>query len=595
MATTTPPAVEPSPPDVKEPTASSSMRERARKLTPFRIVSTLIVLVFVVLVVYPLGTVVYRLFVPDGSPSLAPFREAFSQPGIGKVILNTVILVAVSGVLSLIIGSFLAWLSERTDARLKPIAAMLPIMPFLLPPIGGAIGWTILLSDKAGYLNVLIRSALSLVGVHMDTGPFDVYSWYGMIILYTLYQIPFAFMLVSAGLNSIDPQLEEAARMSGHGRLATLRKVTFPALKPSIGGAGLLMVWFGFSLFAIPVIIGPRAGIEVLAVRIVNLLTFSYPAQIEPAVGLSSVLVVFVGTAWYFQGRILRSGRNAAVGGKGRRSAPQRLGIWRRPAQGVLLLYPLLTLVLPIIAFLIVAFTGYWSANIRWSAVSFKMFDTVLFQNVQNQDALKTSLMLAVLGATIGIVVATLIALRLRGMGRARGRVIDAIIKLPVIFSPIVVGVAFILSLGGSPFSLSGTFVILLLAYLVLFIPQGTVTADAAAAQIAPELIEAARVSGANENRILRRIQLPLMMPSLAGGWALMFVWMVGELNASALLAGAGTQVIGFQILDIVTSGTLGVLSAIVLLLTLANVIIIGLSVLLTRSRLFTGVRTVAN
>ncbi|HEY1485331.1 MAG TPA: hypothetical protein VGF84_04450, partial [Micromonosporaceae bacterium] len=68
---------------------------------------------------------------------------------------------------------------------------------------------------------------------------------------------------------------------------------------------------------------------------------------------------------------------------------------------------------------------------------------------------------------------------------------------------------------------------------------------------------------------------------------------MVGELNASALLAGAGTQVIGFQLLDIVTSGTLGVLSALVLLLTVANLIIIGLSVLLTRSKVFSGVRTV--
>jgi iron(III) transport system permease protein len=589
----TPPAVESSPPPVAKVPLTGRLRERARKLTPFRVVTGLVVLVFALLVVYTLGTVVFRLFFPNGGFSLAPFRLAFTQPGIGKVILNTIIIVAVSGVLSLIIGSLLAWISERTDARLRPIASLLPVMPFLLPPIGGAIGWTILLSDKAGYLNVILRWLLDHVGVHLQTGPFNVYSWYGMIILYTLYQIPFAFMLVSAGLNSIDPQLEEAARVSGYGRLKTLRKVTLPALKPSIGGAGLLMVWFGFSLFAVPIIIGPRANIEVLAVRIVNLLTFSYPAQIEPAVGLSSVLVVFVGAAWYFQGRILRSGRNAAVGGKGRRADPQKLGIWRRPAQAVLLLYPLLTLVLPVIAFLIVALTGYWSANIRWGNASFKMFQTVIFQNFQTQTALKTSVILGVVGATIGIVAATLVALYLRRAGRVRGRVVDAIIKLPAIFSPIVVGVAFILSVGGSPLELSGTFTILLLAYVVLFIPQGTVTADTAAAQIAPELIEAARISGAAENRILRRIQLPLMFPSLAAGWALMFVWMVGELNASALLAGAGTQVIGFQLLDIVTSGTLGVLSALVLLLTVANLIIIGLSVLLTRSKVFSGVRTV--
>ncbi|HVW42134.1 MAG TPA: iron ABC transporter permease [Amycolatopsis sp.] len=592
MTTTAAPLAPPPPPPVKAPLAARA-RERIRSLTPFRVVTGLVVLVFALLVLYTLGTVVFRLFFPDGGFSLAPFRLAFTQPGIGKVILNTVIIVASSGVLALVVGSLLAWISERTDARLRPIAALLPVVPFLLPPIGGAIGWTVLLSDNAGYLNVILRWLLDHVGVHLESGPFNIYSWYGMIILYTLYQIPFAFMLVSAGLSSIDPQLEEAARVSGYGKLKTLRKVTLPALKPSIGGAGLLMVWFGFSLFAVPVIIGPRSGIEVLAVRIVNLLTFSYPAQIEPAVGLASVLVLFVGAAWYFQGRILRSGRNAAVGGKGRRAAPQKLGIWRRPAQALLLLYPVLTLVLPVIAFLIVALTGYWSANVRWDNTSFKMFETVIFKNFQTQLALKTSVILALVGATIGIVAATLIALYLRRAGRIRGRFVDAVIKLPAIFSPIVVGVAFILSVGGTPLNLSGTFLILLLAYLVLFIPQGTVTADAAAAQIAPELIEAARLSGASENRILRRIQLPLMLPSLAAGWSLMFVWMVGELNASALLAGAGTQVIGFQLLDIVTSGTLGVLSALVLLLTVVNLIIIGLSALLTRSRVFTGVRTV--
>ena len=71
----------------------------------------------------------------------------------------------------MLIGSALAWLNERTDARMGLMSDALPLLTFVLPPIAGAIGWVLLLSPGAGYINVMFRTVLSWFGIRMATGP----------------------------------------------------------------------------------------------------------------------------------------------------------------------------------------------------------------------------------------------------------------------------------------------------------------------------------------------------------------------------------------------------------------------------------------
>ena len=518
-----------------------------------------------------------RLFYNEGTLDLSPLTDTFSQPGLWGLVRNTFVAVGFSSILGLLIGSSFAWITERTDATLGRVTALLPIAPYLLPPIAGAIGWTLLLSEKAGFLNGIIRGGLGYIGIDISTGPFDVYSWPGLIVLYTMYQIPYAYLMVSAGLRNADPQMEEQARVSGASALRAFRTVTLPALKPSLGAAFLLMIWFGFSFFSVPAVIGTQTGIDVLAVRIVELLNFTYPPEIGKAVGLSLFLIVTVGVAWYLQGRVLKSNKHAAVGGKGRRHTRRPLGKWKKPAQAVLVAYLMAVLVLPLIAFVVVALNGYWTLDIGWSSLNFGSMRKSLFDDPMTGDALSTSIRLALTGATLGMLVASIISLFLRQKRRG-GRLVDAVIKAPAVFSPVVVGLGFVLAFSGAPFSLNGTFMILLLCYLVLFIPQGTVSADAAAAQVGEELPEASRVSGATASRTYWRVNFPLMLPGLLSGWALLFVWMVGELNASAILAGTSTPVIGFRIFDVFVNGNYALLSSLILALTVVNVVVISLA-----------------
>jgi iron(III) transport system permease protein len=544
----------------------------------FNIASAGIGVVFGAIVVYALVRLAIRLFFKDGALDSGLLGRILAYPGLGQMLLNTVAFVLISMVLALIIGAIFAWLMERTDARIGWLSGIMPMLPLLLLPISGAIGWVFLLAPNAGFINVMLRGMMGWFGVDLASGPLNVYSWPGMILLYTAYAIPYAFLMISTGLKTSDSSLEEASRVSGASLPRTLWRVTIPALRPSLGAAALYMIWFGFSFYSVPVVIGTQLNVQVLSVEIVRLITFSYPADLGVAAGLSVFLIAAIGTTWYFQGRILRANHYASLGGKGVRSTPVKLGKWRLPAHIVLIIYVLLTFVFPLLAQAMVALSGYWTADIDWATLNPTRLWTGVTANLPAQTALLNSVGLALLGATIAILAAAVFSTYLRSTNSWWARALDGIVKLPSAVSAIVIGLAFVLAFSGPPFKLSNTFAILLIAYVVLFLPQATISADAAAAQIDKQLAEASRVSGAGGGRTFGRITLPLMLPGLVAGWGLLFVWITSELNASIMLAGTRVPIVGFQILQTFETGGFAVLASLSLVITVINVIVLTAS-----------------
>jgi iron(III) transport system permease protein len=576
--------------------AGGAARRRglARRLPGgFDAVTLLIAAVFIAIVVIPLGQVLLRLFWVDGEFTLEPIRRTLAVPDLGSLLLDTIVLVLASSALAFVIGVLLAWLNERTNARMGLLTDALPLLPFLLPPVAGAVGWTMLLSPRAGLLNDWIRDALAVVGIELQEGPLDINSWYGLILVMAFYAVPFVFMNASAGLRNLDPGLEEASRLSGSSTLRTLRKVTLPAVAPSLGAGVLLAVWFGFGMFSIPAIIGAPAGIDVISVRIVELLTFTFPPETDIAIGLSGFVVLFVGLAYWLQVRILRRGRYATVTGKGARAKTIDLGSWKWPVRLMVLGYVLISTILPIIALVLVSLNGFWTPNIAWENLSFSALQEAVFDDATTVKALGNSLMLGVVGGLIGIIGAAMIALYVARRRTALAKGIDAAIKLPAAISNMVIAVGILLLLAGAPFYLSGTLVILLIGYLALYLPQASIAADAAVSGVGKELPEASAISGARPARTFGQVYLPLMIPGLVAGWALLFIRMVGDLTASAILAGTANPVVGFRILEVFTSGSFALLASLstVLVLITATVLVVVLAYTRRKSKLGVSAR----
>lgn len=551
---------------------------RSRQISLFAILASLLAVVTVALVLYPLLLTLIRFFFRNGRLELSSFSQAFNQPGTGQMLINTLIVVAASTFLAVVIGSLFAWLNERTDARIGFLSDTLPIIPLMIPPLVGTIGWILLATPGPGFLNGILRSIAHLLGIHTGlTGPLNIYSWPGLIFLYVLYLVPQVYLMVAAGLRNLDGALEEASRANGASPLRTLIRVTLPAVRPSIGAGAFLALLIAMAMFSVPVLIGTGARIDVLTVRIVDLMTTQFPAQTNIAVVWGLVMMMAIGAMWLLQVRFIGSARHATVGaGRSSTFTRVRLGRWRWVARATMVVYMIATSLAPLIAVFIVSLQPFWNPHIDFHLLNFSSYNTLLFVQTLTRSSFKNSVILGVIGATVAILAAAVSAVYIR---RSRNwivkRVIDGTTKLPGAFSAVVIAVALIAAFGGPPFRLSGTLAILLIAYLIFYMPQATITASSSLAQIDGSLSEASLICGASEGRTFRKVLVPLMLPGLTAGWVFVFVLMIGDVTGSVMLATTTTPVVGYTMLDLFTNGTYPLVAAMGALVSVVTSIIV--------------------
>ena len=524
------------------------------------------------LVLYPLVRMLLTVFFPGGELDLSAFSEVAQLSWLGSTLRDTAFVVAVAGGLALLAASLLAWLNERTDARMGWLSEALPIIPLLIPPIALGIGWLLLLSPGAGSINVLLRNVLNLEGT---SGPINIYSLPGLIFLYSLELFPFAYLIMSSALRNLDSSVEEASRMSGAGPLSTLRRVTLPAVRPALGASALLVLVMGLALFSAASLVGRGARVDILSVRIVELLKSSFPPETGQAVVLSTFILLVIGAGGLMQRRLLRRGHYAKIGGRGARATRVRLGAWRWPARLIMFGYIALGLLLPVAALCYVSLQKFWSTSFNFGSLGLDSYRELLIENENTRLALINSVLLGVGGGFIGITLAVIVALAVRRRPGRATRFLDGVAQLPAALSHIVVAVAVLVTFGATPFSLGGTLIILLIGYVIIYLPQGSISAGSSVNVVGDDLLEASHMAGAGAGRTLLRIGLPLMMPGLAAGWALLFALMVGDLTASVLLSGLSTPTVGVTILDLFHNGSFPLIAALSLIVTLTCSIVV--------------------
>lgn len=544
--------------------------------------SWVLLTVIALLIAYPLLLTVGRIIAEAGTGS-----EVLGSGGIDgsliTVLLNTMIMVVAGGALALVGGSALAWINERTDGSVRRIGGVLPLAPLMVPPIAGVIGWVVLLDPRAGLVNATIRTLLATVGIELNQGPFDPYSWVGLILIVSLYLVPYVYLVMSAALSRLDPSLEEASRVNRAGPLRTFLRVTLPAVTPSLAAAGLLTIISGVGMFSVPIVIGTGARIDVLSVRIFRLLGTTFPPRTGVAMILAAMMLIVVQLLLMLQRRLIRSGQHAAISGRGFRASRVPLGRWRIWARSLGLAYLMATAVLPAAGLLLVSVQRFWTPAIRWDQLTFANYQFVVFQNKSTSQSLMTSIGLGLLGATVTMLVAAIMMLHTQ-QGRAAGRrLVDGVTALPATIPHTVIGVSFLVAFSRPPLALYGSIYILLLAYVVMQIPYAARTASAAAADVGQELAEASRVFGASERRTLLKVLLPLALPGLAAGWVILFVHIVGELTASALLSGTSNPVVGRVLLDLWNNGSFPQLTSLAIVMSVLDSVFVLLMLRLTR------------
>lgn len=569
--------------------SATSKMERLRRgphgFSLFDLVGLVLTLLTTVVIVVPLARAFVGAFVDEAGLDLGPFAKVFADPSFGRALANTGILMITAGPLALVVGSAFAWLDERTDARFGWFSTILPIVPLMIPSIAVSVGWVFLGNSRAGYLNAVPQAILGWFGLSEPgaAGPIDISTWGGMIFVYTIVLVPFVYLVVAAALRNTDPALEEASRVSGAGVLTTFWRVSLPGVTPALASSALLILIVGSSLFSIPRTIGTAAGIDTVSVYIVRL-TQVYPAKLDQAMAASMALLVVISAAWWAQQWVARRGRHSTISGKSGSVAIIELGKWRLVTRLLMLAYVLCVSVLPFLALLIVALQPFWSSKIDPTNLTLANFESFFgLPGALPRRALLTSILLGVIGATVSMAVVSVMVHYARERKGIASRLIEGVTKAPGAISHLVLGVAILVTFAGPPFNLSGTLAILLLAYYVIYLPQASTGAEVARSQVGNELLEASSMLGASRFQTFRTILLPLMLPGLAAGWALMFVVIVGDLTASAILAGHTNPVVSFVFLDIWDNGTFSMLATLGVLVSLVTSAVVVVALLLGR------------
>jgi len=495
---------------------------------------------------------------PFGLPgefTWAHYISAYTDPLTYRLLINSFIFAGFSALVATALATILAWISIRTNAPGRKFFELTAIVPNIFPPVMLAVSWTILLSPRTGLLN---RLAMEIFG--LDAAPLDIYSMWGMIYVEALITTPLAFLMVSASLYSMDPSLEESARVAGSSNLQIVWRITLPIVRPALLASAMLNFVRAIESFDTPAIIALPARIEVFTTKIYREAIGAFPPNQNLAATYSvSLLLITLLFVYFYRSMTSKSERYVTVTGRGYRPMIIELGRWRYFASAVAGLILILIVVLPFLVLVYVSFITYVHVPgpKTWDLLTLEHY-TFNLTDSRTFEALKNSVFLAVGGATLCMILAALTAwvtTKSKGAGTA---VIEGLSFIPWAFPGTALAIGLLWTYVYVPLPIYGTLWILLIGYITRFLPYGLRTMTATIVQIHDDMQQASMACGAGFMTTFRRILLPLLRPGFVAGWIILATIYLREFSLSVFLYSPGSEPIGPLLYHFYVDGNLG-------------------------------------
>ena len=526
-----------------------------------------------VLVILPLGYLLYGAL-STGYPG--QHDSAFTLEHVATVylsgkylpaLLNTIQLAAIVTLLVTPVGTAFAWLVARTDLPGKRLLELMIIVPIFVSPLLGSLAWLALAAPGSGFINGFAAS------MGFEGNLIDIYSFYGIVFVMFLYYVPYTYLFMIGALKNVDPTLEDAMRMIGGGVFATFRRVTLPLVLPSLISSALLVFVLSAELFSVPAMLGIRGNYETIPLLIYMGFQHNLAPAGEVAALATLLLWVTVAGVVLYRRMVALSRRFVTISGKGYRQKVVALGRWRIVALGIIWIYIATAVFLPYIALVIGSMLRFLTGRMNPAALTLNNY-AALAQPGQAL-AIQNTLILALVGATITVLLAFVVSfLTVRGTG-ALVAAVDYIAALPVAVPGMAVAIGLLWAYTSLPLPVYGTIFMLLIAYVTRFIAYSVRVASGSLHQIDPEIEEAGRVAGLTNLGTFWRISLPLLRPSVISAWTLVFIFIVVEVTATILLYTADTRTISVVMWNAVEmTGSVGAFTIGVVQVTLVFVIL---------------------
>jgi iron(III) transport system permease protein len=496
--------------------------------------------IFAVLFLLPLGTVIKGGFIDENGGVTTKFVVGvFQNPIYAQGLLNSLGIALGTTTLVTLIAVPLAVLATRYDFAGKKLFSALVLVPMILPPFVGAIGFTQILGQY-GVINSLFH-----------LGPIDWLGqarYFGVITLQALALYPVLYLNVSAALANIDPAMEQAAENLGCTGFACFRRITLPLIMPGLFAGGTIVFIWSFTELGTPLIMNYQrcTPVQVFdALKEIGSNPFPYAlvfVMLVASVGLYAISKLAFGRASYaMQAKATVQASTERVSGM----------------KGLLVLLPFLLVtfvaLLPHMGVVLTSFArpGSWYQSVLPRAFTAANYTEALGHSMTVSsigNSLLFSSLAVVFNMVLGIAIAFVVVrsdLRFRGL-------LDALAMLPLAVPGIVMAFGYlaISSYLAKVPAVKDSVVLktlldvqtnptlfLVIAYSIRRLPYMVRSAVAGLQQTSATLEEASANLGASSLTTVRRITLPLIFANLIAGAMLAFAFSMLEVSDSLMLA----------------------------------------------------------
>ena len=526
----------------------------------------------VVLILCPIAMIFAKAVMVNDRLDLSLAWQTVADSENLRTICNSILLGVAVVVLSTLIAAPLAFFMARTQLAQCRWLDIVLLIPFMTPPYISSMGW-ILFMQKRGIFQQLFPA----------TGQFSegFFSFFGLVLVMSLHVFPFLLTMLKNALLNVSTSLEESGAVFGGGFVYRMRRILLPLLSGNYAIGALLVFVKTLSEYGTPATLGQRIGFYVFTTDIHRYATTA-PVSFGKAASLSSVLVLLCLGMWLLQNHITTKRSYRLVGGKGSRHNVHRLSslkyslVWCYV--GAVLFLSIGIPYFSVIATSLIKLRGYGLAAGNFT---FGHYIDLFTLNPKGVQALFTSLFLAAVSATIAAVLGTLLVTVLRNSKSRARKLVEAAGLLPEMLPSIVLVLGMMLFWNSvyQLVPLYNTLGMMVLAYVVLFLPYTIQYVTSSYTQMNDTLLQAGRTLGGSPQYVFRHITLPLIFKGVVTGWIMTFIISFRELVTASLIAPPNTLVVSTFIMREFEQGSVSVgmaMAVICVLLTTTALLVLN-------------------
>ena len=454
------------------------------------------------------------------------------------------------------LGSVLAWLMIRTDLPGKKILGLLVTVPYMIPSWTKALAWLAMFRNSTSGANGF------LAGLGIPVPDWLAYGPIAIVLCMSMHYYAFSYIMVSGALRSINSELEEMGEIQGASKAQILRHITLPLILPSVLSATVMTISKSIGTYGVPANLGNRIGYYTLATK---MRTFIDQGPQAVGYAMSIVLVLLSALIIFSNQRIVGVRKSyATVSGKGGRATLMQLGKAKKPLMVFLMVFLFLAMVVPFFVLIMETFqittgAGYGLDNLtlyNWIGKEGEIDKYTnyvgIFRNPNFFSAFWNTIRLTLIASILTAICGQFLGyISSRGRGKWYGDLTEQMVFVPYLMSGIAFSTMYFSMfsrphLGGLMPSLYGTFTLIVLTSVVKHFPFASKSGTANMLSISVELEEAADIAGASFWKRMSSIIVPLAKNGFISGFMLTFISIAKELDLIIIMMTPTTQTMSY-------------------------------------------------